>query len=380
MVSLMEELNYETVETGKIEGTDWAVRRGTLREGLSAGVEVVEVSHGEFSFRVFPTRGMGIWDAHLGDWRIGWDSPVRNPVHPAFVNAKARNGLGWLDGFNELMCRCGLSFFGPPGKDAGNPSGIESDVTLHGNVANIPAHSVQLINEGCEIGVAGVVDETTLFGPQLRLESRVTTRVGGHSIRVQDRITNLGSKPTELSLLYHTNFGTPLLGEGAKLHVAATKVVPNSARSAEGVASYDTYLGPTPGYTEQVYFYETIPGADGKSCVLLEGSKGDQGVSLEFLNSQLPCLTQWKCTQPLQDGYVTGVEPGTNFPNFKSFEREQGRIIQLAAGETYNIDLVLHIHNSIEEVNATRSKILELQGANAPEVSDSPVLPFCSTD
>jgi hypothetical protein len=33
----------------------------TLQGGLSQGVDIIEVSHGDFRFVVLPTRGMGIW-------------------------------------------------------------------------------------------------------------------------------------------------------------------------------------------------------------------------------------------------------------------------------------------------------------------------------
>ncbi len=374
----MEQIDYQTVHSGT-GSSNWAIRKGQFQQGLSAGVEVVEVQAGDFSFHVFPTRGMGVWQAKLGEKRIGWDSPIRNPVHPAFVNAKSRNGLGWLDGFNELMCRCGLSFNGPPGHDEEMESPVESDLTLHGKVANIPAHSVEFIaGENGEIGVSGVVDETTLFGPQMRLASRITMKPGENAFTVRDQITNLGSASTELEVLYHTNFGSPILEEGAQLTIPASRVVPNTPRSAEGVQGYRTYLAPTQGYTEQVYFFEPLTDANGKSVALLENQSGDYGVSLEFRKEQLPCFSQWKCTQALQDGYVTGLEPGTNFPNFKPFERAQGRVIDLQPGATYEVELTLAVHASQAEVSTVRDRIAEIQGAGTPEICPQPISPYCS--
>lgn len=371
---------FEIIASGQ-EGYGWSIRRGTLTEGLSAGVEVVEVAHGDFSFRVLTTRGMGIWDAHVGDLRVGWNSPVKQPVHPAFVNVKSRNGLGWLDGFNELLCRCGLSFNGPPGTDEGMSSPVESDVTLHGRVANLPAHSVEAITEGDgRFGVKGIVDEATLFGPQLRLETSITTEIGQNAIRIQDQITNLGSAATELSLLYHTNIGPQILGEGSRLSVPATKVLPNNARSAEDAQTWQTYLPPTPGYAEQVYFFETLADENGETLALLESPDGNIGFAVEFKKSQLPCFTQWKATQALQEGYVTGLEPSTNLPNFKTFEREQGRIISLAAGETYETELTLRVLTSATEVDQARQRISEIQGEYPQAVSDVPEAPYCVTE
>ena len=79
---------------------------------------MIEVRHGDFSFTVVPTRGMGIWRAVLGDLPLGWKSPVQGPVHPATSHWSGRTGLGWLDGFDELLVRCGLESNG-----AGVPAG-----------------------------------------------------------------------------------------------------------------------------------------------------------------------------------------------------------------------------------------------------------------
>src|SRR5271157_6466994 len=80
----------------------YIVIKRTLQAGLSQGVDVIEVRHGNFRFVVVPTRGMGIWRACLGDLRLGWKSPVRGPVHPVYVRQQHPDGIGWLDGFDEL--------------------------------------------------------------------------------------------------------------------------------------------------------------------------------------------------------------------------------------------------------------------------------------
>lgn len=374
-------LRFETVAENPHVQPAWSIRRGQFSDGLSAGVDVVEVRNGDFSFRVLPTRGMGIWDAHLGETRIGWNSPVRQPVHPAFVNLQSRHGLGWLDGFNELLVRCGLAFNGPPGRDQAHPSPIESDVTLHGKIANLPAHSVEFIHEdGQTIGVRGTVDETTLFGPQLRLESTITTRLGETSIQIRDVITNLGSAPTELELLYHTNIGSPVLEEGAKFICPSKKVVPRDLRAAEGISHFAEYLAPTPGYAEQVYFHETLADEQGRSLALLHNRDGSFGVSLRFLRSQLPYFSQWKCTQAEVDGYVTGLEPATNLPNFKSFERRQGRVIQLGAGAEYIVDLTLAVHPCSQDVAAALEDIVKIQRDATVQICEQPIAPYCSIE
>src|SRR5688572_10202120 len=87
---------------------NWAIHFSRLQGGLSDGVDTIDVSNGKLNFVVLPTRGMSLWKANLPGWSVGWNSPVRGPVHPNFVDLGEPSGLGWLDGFDELLVRCGL--------------------------------------------------------------------------------------------------------------------------------------------------------------------------------------------------------------------------------------------------------------------------------
>lgn len=367
----------------KVAGRDdWFIRMGRYWSGLSADVEVIDLCNGPISILVLPTRGMGIWQARTDDVIVGWDSPLSQPVHPQFVNLQNRNGLGWLEGFNELICRCGLSFNGPPGHDEGAKSSLESDITLHGRIANLPASKIELFydDEQGTIGASGVVEEAVLFGPQLRMKSTIVTKIGSTSFTVIDEVTNFGASPTELQLLYHTNIGKPFLGEDSRLECAATRVVPRDGTSARGVATHETCLGPTKGFEEQVFYYSPIADEQGFARAMLRNSAGDQAVSLEFKVDQLPCFSFWKCTQEEEAGYVAGLEPGTNYPNFKTFERHHGRVIQLAPGETYTTQIQMQIHLGTESVSEMSSRIAELQGERTIRVDPCPVAPFCPID
>ena len=71
---------------------------------------MITVDNGVLQFSVVPTRGMSLGrlvlkeeDAVVG----GWASPVREVVHPMFVDMEQLGGLGWLTGFNEFLVRCG---------------------------------------------------------------------------------------------------------------------------------------------------------------------------------------------------------------------------------------------------------------------------------
>ncbi len=357
---------------------DWGVRWTTLQGGMAAGLRLIELCNGPLKLSILPTRGMGIWKADYRGIPVGWESPVRQPVHPRHVELQSRHGLGWLDGFQELLCRCGLASNGPPGIDDGARSPIESQLTLHGKIANLPAHTVEAGYDADDdsIWVRGIVDECTMFGPQLRLTSTLSAQAGTNTFTIEDEIRNLASTVGECQLLYHLNVGAPFLGENTTFHSPHRIVCPRDARAAEGIDTFDTCLAPTPDYAEQVYYFSPLEDPQGESLALLTTADRSLGLSVRYDARQLPCLSLWKCTHPEADGYVTGIEPGTNYPNFKSFERKQGRVVKLLPDEVCRSRLAISVLTSQEQVEGVLADIAAIQGEVTPLVHRTPVGPF----
>ncbi|OGV70451.1 MAG: hypothetical protein A3K19_12615 [Lentisphaerae bacterium RIFOXYB12_FULL_65_16] len=364
-------------------GTGWSIRKQTLHGGLCEGVDLIEIDNGRFRFSVVPTRGMGLWKGECDGCAVGWNSPVRGPVNPKYVSILDRGGLGWLQGFDECVVRCGLESNGPPVKDVvpdNNGNAMEIPLTLHGRIANLPAHKVEVqVNQDedlPELAVVGEVDESMLFFPQLRLVSRISTVAGSNAVTIEDEIINLKGGEAELELLYHCNFGAPFLEKGSRLVAPIVEVAPRDARAVEGVDTYNVYAGPVSGYVEQCYFYALKAAADGTTLTLLRNAAGDKGIVVRFNTRELPCFTQWKNTVGLNEGYVTGLEPGINFPNAKGFEREQKRVVKLAPGASYRVRLVLEVCGSADAVHAAEDEIRKLQGKKKPVVHAKPIAKF----
>jgi len=361
-----------TISSGDVPGAPegLSVTKRRLRGGLRDGVDLVEVDNGAFRFVVVPTRGMGVWEARSGDLRLGWQSPVKGPVHPAFVPLSEPSGLGWLNGFDELLVRCGLESNGAPVFDEnGNVR-----YGLHGKIANIPAHQVEVAVDGDsgEIRVTGVVDEARLFFNKLRMSTTYTTRPGQPGMTITDTITNISAEPGELELLYHTNFGLPLLGPGAKVVLPVRRMAPRDADGVGNLDQWDTYGPETPGAPEAVFFFDLAADPAGATQATLRGAAGDRGVTLRFNKSQLPYFTLWKNRQAAVDGYVTGLEPAINFPNARSFEKEQGRVAVLAPGESRSFEVSLEVHPDAAGVEAAEQAVAKLQQGVTPEILPQP--------
>lgn len=369
-------LNAQTTNIRSF-GSEWSIRLQRLHGGLSDGVDVVWVDNGCTRLAILPTRGMGIWKANVAGVPLEWHSPVQRPVHPTFVDQSRRGGIGWLDGFNELICRCGLGWHGAPGtdviRDADGDVVSEQFLPLHGRIANLPAHSVTVeISDDGAISIVGVVDEAGMFGGHLRLTAQLTTYVGSNTFEIRDTVQNLSAGSAEAEMLYHCNIGRPFVGEGAKLHIAASEVAPRDSRAAEGISDWPTYAGPVQGYAEQVYFVRPLTADDGRALAVLAAPEGDRAVAVRFDTSTLPWFAQWKSTQAEADGYVTGLEPCSSFPNLRSFERQQNRVVQLDPMGSVTFEFAVTVVSTADDVSRLVQEVADLQQAERMTVHDQP--------
>jgi galactose mutarotase-like enzyme len=374
LTDVEQDLDVEQITLGPdhVGGTasGYSITKRSLQGGLRQGVDVIELNNGALRFVVVPTRGMGIWRASLGPLRLGWQSPVKGPVHPGFVNLWEPSGIGWLDGFDELLVRCGLESNGAPVfRDNGT-----LQYPLHGRIANIPAHKVEIAVDGDsgEMTVTGTVDEARVFGNKLRLTSAVSTTVGRPGLTVSDTVTNLSAERSELELLYHVNFGPPLLSPGARVVLPVAKVAPRDDVAVGNAPEWDVYGPETPGSPEACFFFELLGDDAGRTQALLRSADGARGVSLKFNKNQLPCFTLWKNRQAAADGYVTGLEPAINFPNPKTFEKEKGRVAVLAPGESRTFEVQIEVYADAAGVATAEQAVAALQRRAAPQVSDEP--------
>jgi hypothetical protein len=352
-----------------LEPGSWSFSKRRLRGGRSDGVDEVRVQQGDFSFSVLPTRGMSVWKAWLGDWEVGWKSPVRGPVHPRFVPVAEPSGLGWLDGFDELLVRCGLESNGAPEfEDNGRLR-----YSLHGRIANTPAHRVEvrIDSDSGDISVTGLMEESRFLFHHWRLTSTITARRGETRFRVRDEVENLSGRDGEMQLLYHINLGAPLLEEASEVIVAAKTVAPKDHRAAQDIATWSQFAAPQAGYAEQVYFFDMATDAAHNAAALLKDARGSRGVTVRYNTQKLPHFILWKNTGALPDGYVAGLEPSTNFPNTRTFEGKHGRVVKLPPGGKAVFEVQVDVHGDAVAVQNAEAVVRNLQ-PNSPTVLTTP--------
>ena len=97
------------------------------------------------------------------------------------------------------------------------------------------------------------------------MEREITSVQGHNSIRLTDKITNFGNKPSPYTILYHMNFGYPLLSEDAELVIDPVETLPRDADALAGIKEFRNFIKPVPKYNEQVFFHTLKGNSKGES-------------------------------------------------------------------------------------------------------------------
>ncbi|TWU58035.1 aldose 1-epimerase family protein [Rubripirellula reticaptiva] len=345
-------------------------RHGRFVGGAADQVEVIEVDTGKVRALILPTRGMSIWRLEAGQVPFSWNSPVAGPIHPSLVPTFDPSGIGWLEGFDELVVRCGLESNGAPEYDAGG----KLIYPLHGRIGNLPATSLKIEFDEASgrLEVIGEILESRLFIKRLRLKSRIRFHADSADVELLDDVTNDLSTPTSMQLLYHINVGSPVLGEGATIEAAIESLAPKDALSAGEIEQWNQIGAPESGYNERVYFAKLLGDDHHHTSAMIKSADGVTGLGVTINVKGLPRFIVWKNTAAEGDGYVVGLEPATNYPNVRSYEETQGRVVEIAGGETESFRVKLHPLTDTESVRQMSDKIQKLQSNQKAEIHSTP--------
>ncbi len=318
------------------------VRRQTWSEGPEAGVEHVRVRTGAgLSYTVVPGRGLDITSAAFGGVPLCWQS-ANGEAHPAFYDA---SGAEWLrTAAGGLLMTCGLTHVGSPGEEEGQI------LPLHGRAHHLPARQVaavgRWIGDEYEMTVSGVIEETAIFRESLRLTRQIASRLGENRIALRDTVENLGFEPVPHMILYHFNFGFPLLSEETEVRFPSRRVIPREPETP--LEGYDRWQAPQPGYRERVYYHEDLTvDSGGRASATVRnprfplpgGGACALSVRLTWATDTLPRLVEWK--MPGAGVHVLGIEPANCYVEGRAAERQRGTLRTLQPGEAliYAIDL-----------------------------------------
>jgi hypothetical protein len=307
------------------------IRRFQYQNGRQHGVKAADVRTGSgLNFTVLLDRSIDIAYADYCGKPLSWVCKNGIVAPQYFENG----GIGFLRTFSGgLTTTVGLTQAGEPGIDGDEVLGI------HGRISHIPAetYSVHEDWEGDEyvMRIRGQMRETCLYAENMVLKREITCKLGESVISIKDTVENQGYNDTPFMLLYHVNFGYPVVSEHSRLYSSAERVEPWNDAAKTGNGKYDRFERPQKGYQFQ-NFTHYMP--RDKDLVLL-GIVNEElsfGGYLEYSPKEMPCFNEWKMMG--QQDYVVGLEPGINIPEGRLQARENNRLAMLKPGESRNFN------------------------------------------
>lgn len=312
-----------------------------FNDGPAKGIRAVDMkSPCGLDFTVLLDRGMDISSLTYKGIPLHWRSLTKE-VSPYLFESK---GDGWLRSFyGGLFSTCGLTYHSWACVDNGEELG------MHGRASNLIAEHIYYDGAWEEddyfMWVQGKLREVKIFENKLELTRKISTSMGTPVIKIEDRIKNIGAGQSPIMVLYHFNFGFPLLSENSIFSAPVTAVSAGNGPATGAENSYDKLYAPQDVWDDQLFFLETKANEKDMVNFSLTNPKlnsGGIGLKISYKQKELPCLTIWKKMGKYGD-YVLGIEPGNNFVTSRKIEREKGTLQFLEPGEEYSVTINLEV-------------------------------------
>ena len=341
-------------KTGDISSL-YSIKDITYNEGRERGVHAYNILNGkDLNVTVFADRGLDIPVLKYRGYNIGFLS--KSGLSSPYLCRYTPDGLdSFLRQFPAgFMTTCGMTYAGAPCEDQGQ------NLSLHGAVSNSIAENVYActVEEDDEVvlKVYGEIREARLFAENMILHREIKIYTESNIIKVHDVIENRGFMKSPLIMIYHVNFGYPILDAGARVYSNSKDVIPQSDFSKEGIDKYHVIEEPEDSREEQCYYH--VGHEKNEQCfAMIHNERLGIAVAVKYKEEQCPILCQWKSMQ--SGDYALGLEPTTSGIKGRKSIREEGKLIELEPMETYAIDLEFDFMDDVNVIESLKMQCKE---------------------
>jgi hypothetical protein len=317
------------------------IETSVLDNGAGAGVRIAWIDTGSgLRYKLVLDRGMDIAEAVYNDCNLAWIGHI-GVVKPQPLS---NQGLHWLRTFGGgLLTTCGLDHVGGPETDEFGDRGI------HGQISNLPAEIISIqqpnvFSGDMNFSITGIIRQARIFGPCLALKRTISGTIGNPAIQIEDEILNEGNQAAPIMILYHFNFGYPLLDKGCVIKSDGDSFVRTGHEFLANPENLEILPDPSPlhnGAGESVIVYNVSKIQRELAHCSLWNPHKHLGVQLEWNKNELPFMSNWQ--HFAKNEYVTGLEPGTHPPVGQSNARKEGTLQFLEPGEKKVLKLELKV-------------------------------------
>ena len=308
-------------------------RHSILTNGGAGGVRAIDVNTGGgLSYTILPDRGLDISLASFRGLNIAYLSP-QEELSASYYNCHKDEWLRTF--FAGLLTTCGPVNFGPACTEGNVSYGI------HGRFNVTPATSVCDLSdvEQGVIAISGSIANYVLFGEKIEIKRTISSVVGDNVIKIEDTVINHGDEATPNMMLYHINFGYPLLDVNAKIFVNSQSCIGYDEYSQQDIGNVGSFGPPNVTNQEKNYLHLMRQGETGIASIYNDAL--GFGVQISFDTAELPFLTQWKYERARD--YVLALEPSNAPCESLADVRRAGKLPMLEPGSRviHNVEIAI---------------------------------------
>lgn len=322
-----------------------------LNDGPAKGVRVFHVRNGKgLEATVAADRGLDIPHLTYKGINIGFASKVGMKSPYLYAEDGVR---GFLKQFNAgLLTTCGITYSGAPCEEEGRKFG------LHGSYSNTPASEacwkIDYEGDDAVICLSGKVHEVCVFEENMLLTRSVKFMTESDEIEIKDHVENIGFSSQPSMMIYHTNFGYPMLDCGTKIYTNASNVQPRDDWAKNGPGVYNVMDEPEIGRGEQCYFHTGFKGDDGLAIV--HNEKLGIATAITFDKSVFPILCEWKCM--MAGDYALGLEPTAAGVMGRDYARKNGLLPIIEPGDSVDYKFKISFMDDDKVINSLKNSIV----------------------
>ena len=306
------------------------IRNAKIIGGRGEDIRIAEFYNAAgLRFTLVPDLGMDLFELSYKGVNFAFQSKNGMTSPQAFNAMNGEFAEQWPGG---MMVTCGLDNVGGHTSEGGI-------FPTHGRIGYVPAKhfGTTAYWEGDRyiLKAQGQIHQTKMYSRHLEIQRSVTTEMNSRTIRIHDTITNYEAEDEPYMLLYHVNFGYPLLDRETEVSVPGAKEThPMNDLSKDPVHMMD----PVDGRTEELYLHTGF-GEMGKGRIF--NPKLGLGAEVTFTTEHLPNLMEWKNMK--SHDYVLALEPCNTFNIDRAEASRQGKIAVIPAYSSIETEIGISI-------------------------------------
>lgn len=258
--------------------------RYTVTDGRMLGLRVIECDNGKLRFLLNESKALDVMQLFHEGENLSFVSKNGFSLRQIPFEKRFEGGM---------LYTCGLDCVGAK-------EGLET----HGSLHNTPAEvfRAECTDEG--IVVEAEVRDSALFGKNLLLKRRISTKAYGDSLEIEDVLVNEGTRGEEYALLYHVNLGYPFLDEGGKISADVRSVEGRTPWAQAHIGNWTEIVPPKENEEEMCYYARLV-----RPEISYVNPARHKKFTLTYEGEDLSRFIVWKSMSC--GDYALGLEPTT---------------------------------------------------------------------